>query len=103
MPEGAGFAKAPVPGFANTRLIPLLGEDGAAALQRRFMERALETALQAAIGPVTLWCAPDARHPAFQDAHGRLGVRLANQAPGDLGARMLAAFEAAGPGGLVLV
>ena len=60
------LAKAPIPGFAKTRLIPLLGADGAARLQERLLERALATAVEAKLGPVTLWCAPDAESPFFQ-------------------------------------
>ena len=38
------LAKAPLPGLAKTRLAPALGADGAAALQARLIERAVETA-----------------------------------------------------------
>jgi rSAM/selenodomain-associated transferase 1 len=97
MPDGmvAVLAKAPVPGFAKTRLIPLLGPHGAAALQQRLIERALATALEAGIGPVTLWCAPDDSHPFFLEAARRHGVHLAVQPDGDLGERMLTAFRSA--------
>jgi uncharacterized protein len=98
----AVLAKAPVPGYAKTRLIPLLGPHGAAALQQRLIERALATALAARIGPVTLWCAPDDAHPFFQEAARRHGIRLAAQPDGDLGERMLAAFRHA-PAGAALV
>lgn len=89
------LAKAPIPGYAKTRLIPHLGADGAAALQARLIGRAVETAVAAAIGPVTLWAAPDENHPAFGAAKDRHGVALARQPEGDLGARMLAALSAA--------
>jgi rSAM/selenodomain-associated transferase 1 len=104
MPETrlAIFAKAPVPGYAKTRLIPLLGAEGAARLQERLIERALTVATEAVIGHVTLWCAPDAGHAFFRKAARRFDVELASQASGDLGARMLAAFQAA-PGHLVLM
>ncbi|HEX2725191.1 MAG TPA: glycosyltransferase, partial [Beijerinckiaceae bacterium] len=92
MTDLAILAKAPIPGFAKTRLIPLLGPDGAARLQERLIERTLATALAGAVGPVTLWCAPDDSHPAFQSAARQCGVRLARQPDGDLGVRMLAAF-----------
>jgi hypothetical protein len=95
MSSVAVLAKAPVPGFAKTRLIPRLGAEGAADLQRRLTERALATALAAGVGPVTLWCAPDEMHPFFAEARDRLGVALARQPEGDIGARMLAAFSAA--------
>lgn len=86
------LAKAPVPGYAKTRLVPRLGPEGAAAFAGRLIERAVEKALAAEIGPVTLWCAPDAGHPVFE-ALGRRGARLAVQPEGDLGRRMLAAFQ----------
>jgi rSAM/selenodomain-associated transferase 1 len=89
------LAKAPLPGLAKTRLSPALGAEGAAALQARFIERAVETAHAAAIGPVTLWVAPDERHPAFQTLAALLGVPLARQPDGDLGLRMLVAMATA--------
>lgn len=101
MPEVAILAKAPVPGFAKTRLIPLLGLEGAAGLQRRLIEHAVATALAARIGPVTLWCAPDTEHEAFFDIERRFAVALRPQPTGDLGDRMLACFESAGA--LVLI
>ena len=91
----AVLAKAPIAGFAKTRLIPVLGARGAAVLQERLVERAVETACAAAIGPVTLWTTPDENHPVFQSIGARLGITLARQADGDLGARMLAAITAA--------
>ena len=92
------FAKAPVPGYAKTRLAPLLGAAGAAALQAELVRRALATALAAGLGPVSLWCAPDRSHPLFARLANEHGIRLLNQQRGDLGHRMAAAFEArAGP------
>jgi hypothetical protein len=84
------LAKAPVPGFAKTRLISAIGAHAAAVLQERLTERAVTTARDAAIGDVRVWCAPDTRHRSFRD----LGVALRQQPDGDLGARMLAAFGA---------
>ena len=46
------LAKAPAPGLVKTRLIPVLGADGAAALQARLIERAVVTASSAALGQV---------------------------------------------------
>src|SRR5262249_58247973 len=89
------LAKAPLPGLAKTGLAPALGANGAAALQGRLIVRAVETARAANIGPVTLWAAPDQDHPAFQTLAALFGVALARQPDGDLGARMLAALEAA--------
>jgi rSAM/selenodomain-associated transferase 1 len=98
----AVLAKAPIAGFAKTRLIPVLGAGGAAVLQGRLVERAVETACAATIGPVTLWTTPDESHPTFQSIAVRLDVTLARQAVGDLGARMLAAIAAANAPVLVI-
>jgi uncharacterized protein len=91
----AVLAKAPLPGFAKTRLIPALGAEGAALLQARLVERSVATACAARIGPVTLWGAPDESHPLFRTIGARLGVALARQDGGDLGERMLSAVAAA--------
>jgi uncharacterized protein len=83
------FARAPEPGAAKTRLIPLLGAERAAALQQILIDRAVSTALAAGIGPVELWCAPSARHPLLIRCAERHGIGAASQSDGDLGARML--------------
>jgi rSAM/selenodomain-associated transferase 1 len=95
------LAKAPVPGFAKTRLIPTIGAHAAAVLQERLTERTIATALAAEIGPVTLWCAPDATHRTFVKLVTETRVTLRPQPQGDLGARMSAAT--AGCKGPVLV
>ncbi len=96
------LAKAPLPGFAKTRLAGSLGPERAAALQARFIERAVMTAHAASVGPVTLWTAPDSEHPAFQRLAADFGVALARQPRGDLGGRMLAALAAARGPALVI-
>jgi rSAM/selenodomain-associated transferase 1 len=96
------LAKAPLPGFSKTRLAPVLGSAGAAALQVRFIERAVETARAADVGPVTLWASPDQNHPAFRALSSRLGIALARQPEGDLGKRMLTALAAASGPSIVI-
>ena len=85
------LAKAPIPGFAKTRLIPAIGAHAAAVLQERLTERTVATALAAGIGPVTLCCDPDATHDTFLKMVTRMKITLRPQPPGDLGTRMLAA------------
>ena len=70
------MAKAPLPGFAKTRLIPALGADGAAAIAHRLLDRAVEQALAAGLGEVDLCCAPDSRHEAFVRLGGLPRVEL---------------------------
>jgi rSAM/selenodomain-associated transferase 1 len=98
----AVLAKAPIAGFAKTRLTPVLGADGAARLQARLIERAAATACAADIGPVTLRATPDETHPALQAIGTRFDLALARQCDGDLGARMLAAIAAARGAALVI-
>ena len=87
------FAKAPRPGMAKTRLIPLLGAEGAALLQAGLTRWTIETGLASGIGPVELWCAPDRGDPFFAALQRRYGVSLHDQRDGDLGQRMLHAAQ----------
>lgn len=85
------FAKAPVAGRAKTRLIPLLGAEGAALAQARFIRHTLDTAHAwrlAAGGEVELWCTPDSGHPLFGECASLFDLELRVQPDGDLGARM---------------
>jgi uncharacterized protein len=88
------LAKAPVPGLVKTRLIPVLGAGRAAALAARLIERTVAIACQSAVGPVTLWAAPDEHDLLFHAARDHHAVKLARQSEGDLGTRMLAALTA---------
>jgi rSAM/selenodomain-associated transferase 1 len=101
-PSIAIFVKAPVAGYAKTRLIPALGPEGAAALAARLIRRITAETVAANPGSITLWCAPDAEHPLFGELAETRGLRLAVQQGGDIGARMAHAF-AATQGPLILV
>jgi rSAM/selenodomain-associated transferase 2/rSAM/selenodomain-associated transferase 1 len=90
----AVLAKAPVPGLAKTRLAPLLGPAGAARAQRRFILETLHTARAAALGRVTLWCAPDAQQRFFRVLRYCAATDTRDQPAGDLGARMAQAVQA---------
>jgi len=87
------LAKAPIPGFAKTRLIPAIGAHAAAVLQERLTARAVRTAVDAKIGPVTLWCTPDCAYRTFRELAAQFAIRLREQPTGDLGARMLSAMR----------
>ena len=95
------LAKAPIPGFAKTRLIPAIGAHAAAVLQERLTERTVATAFAAGIGPVTLCCEPDATLDTCLKLVARMKITLRQQPPGDLAARMRVAF--AGSTGPVLL
>lgn len=87
------FTRAPIPGRCKTRLIDCLGARGAAKVQRELLHKTLETAVASGLAPVELWCAPDCRHPALQQLRSEYGVRLQQQAGGDLGRRMSEALR----------
>ncbi len=92
------LAKAPLAGFAKTRLIPALGARGAARLQRAFIRRTLRVAQQAElVADVQLWCAPSADQRFFRALQRSTGVVCFTQPEGDLGARMQVATAAPGP------
>ena len=87
------FARAPEPGMAKTRLMPLIGAEGAARFHGSMIRHTLGTALNARIGPVELHCAPDTQHAFFRICAGRYRAALFPQIGADLGARMQRAFE----------
>jgi rSAM/selenodomain-associated transferase 1 len=96
------LAKAPIPGVAKTRLMPALGAHGAAMLQEALTVRAVETAVAAQTGPVTLWATPDTTHPSFRELAVKCRIAIRRQPDGDLGARMLAAMDAVSGPALVI-
>ena len=98
------LARAPVPGETKTRLIPALGADGAARLQRWLLQRTVAMALAADIGPVDLWCAGDLSHPDFARCRALGSVALHPQPDSDLGTRMLTAVrESPTPAGTLVI
>lgn len=87
------MARAPVAGKAKTRLIPALGEEGAATLHAYLVERLLDELSRAAIAPLTLCCTPAADHQFFLRCAEKYGVALMPQRGSDLGERLHSALE----------
>ena len=87
------FAKAPVAGWAKTRLAPALGAAGTAALAERLLVHTVEQCAGAGADHLELCVSPDTAHPAFQRLAARHGLSLGLQGEGDLGARMSRTFE----------
>ncbi len=90
------FAREPAPGQAKTRLIPLLGAEGAAELYRRFL---LDCAETAADQPAALYVAVS-ESSAVETVRALLSpvcpeAEFVAQSGADLGARMGTAVEAA--------
>jgi rSAM/selenodomain-associated transferase 1 len=86
------FAKAPLAGFAKTRLIPALGAAGAAVLARKLLDHAIRQALDATVGSVEL-CMTPADDTAWKDVTIPVSVMRSAQGDGGLGQRMARASE----------
>lgn len=85
------FAKAPVAGQVKTRLVPALGEKGAASFHEQLVNECLEKVIKADLAPVELWCSPDTVHPFFQ----KQSLPLFEQKGDDLGMKMANALREA--------
>lgn len=88
------FARAPTPGKVKTRLIPALGAEGAAALQRQMTRDTLARACALSGATVELWCTPDVNDPFFVACAADFSITLQLQQGQDLGERMLNALRA---------
>lgn len=93
-PRVAVFAKAPMPGYAKTRLIPKLGATGAAEVQASFIRQTLAMVCSISECEASLWCAPDEQNPFFLTCSEDFKIQRIAQVSGDLGERMNAAFVA---------
>ena len=87
------IAKAPVAGFAKTRLIPALGVDGAAQLSKRMLRHTLETALASKLGLVEICATPDPTASVWCNLDLPNHVAWSAQGDGDLGERMARAAD----------
>lgn len=86
------FAREPTPGLVKTRLIPVIGADGAARVYARLLSRAIECAQGARVDSRYLFAAEPGQLDYFAARPQLSQWRLAVQTAGDLGQRMAAAF-----------
>jgi rSAM/selenodomain-associated transferase 1 len=86
------FAKAPIPGKVKTRLLPFLDGKTTSIIHEQLVLHCLNTATEAAVGKVDLWCSPMTQHPFFKRCAKKFKVELYQQTEGDLGKRMSCAF-----------
>lgn len=84
----AVFAKAPIAGQVKTRLIPLLGADGAAAAYRQMLTHALQTASDASSCQVSLWTSGAPDDLFLAQCSMRFAAPQRRQPDTDLGDRM---------------
>lgn len=83
------YAKAPVEGEVNTRLIADIGVQAATRLQYDLIHDRLSMLAAAALCDVRLMCAPDKQDECFAQCSKQYPVDLFDQSGEDLGARML--------------
>ena len=89
------FAKAPIAGFAKTRLIPALGAQGAADLAKCMLSHTVAQALASNAQVVELCMSPAPLDTAWQGTALPQGMECSAQGDGDLGARMSRAIQRA--------
>ncbi len=87
------FSKLPEPGRVKTRLIPVLGAEGAARLYQTLLIGLLERLTTAPVAPLEIWCTPMTDVPFFSEIAERFPVTLHQQVGADLGERLLHAAE----------
>lgn len=97
------MAKAPVAGFAKTRLIPALGARGAAGLAAALLRRTVQTALAAGVGPVELCATPGHQQADWHGTRLPAAAVWSDQGAGDLGQRMAQAAQRTLAGGEAVV
>ncbi|MBS1269250.1 MAG: hypothetical protein MAG794_00198 [Gammaproteobacteria bacterium] len=87
------FAKTPVAGRVKTRLIPELGEQGAADFAEALIEESVRCATETWPGSVRLLAWPDPHHECFERIERRYGLTVSVQSEGNLGAKMFQALN----------
>lgn len=92
-PELIIFARKPIAGEVKTRLQPDYGPKQAAEIAGFLVRATVELAVSAWPGDVALYTWPDTDHFIFQELAREMHIRLAPQAKGDLGAKMLCALR----------
>ncbi|RKZ40230.1 MAG: glycosyltransferase [Gammaproteobacteria bacterium] len=93
------FAKAPIPGKVKTRLIPVLGDQGACDLHQQLVKDCLQKFCD--FFTLQLWCSE--YHPFFQACQTHFGVSLHRQQGVDLGERMAYALASVAPAPVILI
>lgn len=82
------YAKAPVEGKVNTRLIADIGVQAATRLQHDLIHDRLAMLSGANLCDVRLMCAPDSQHDCFLQCARQYPITLFDQSGDDLGERM---------------
>ena len=87
------FTRAPVPGQTKTRLIPLLGAQGAANFHQTVLQLTLAESRASDFRTVEIWCATEIDHPFLKQCELNYACAMKIQQGDDLGERMHHATE----------
>jgi rSAM/selenodomain-associated transferase 1 len=87
------FTRAPVPGQTKTRLIPLLGAQGAADFHQSVLQLTLAESSASDFRTVEIWCATEIDHPFLKQCELNYACAMKIQQGDDLGERMHYATE----------
>jgi len=101
------FTRYPEPGKTKTRMIPLLGSEGAAMLQRQMTEHTLAQVKQLqSQHPISVEVYFAGGNPQLMQSWLGSGIVYRSQGEGDLGCRMVSALQSAfnnGSSGVVII
>lgn len=97
------FTRAPVPGQTKTRLIPLLGAQGAAEFHQSVLQSTLAEVNTSDFGTVEIWCTTEKDHPFLKQCGLDYSCAIKIQQGNDLGERMHHATETALAGNAFVV
>ena len=89
------FTRAPVPGQTKTRLIPLLGAQGAADFHQTVLQSTLAESNASDFRTVEIWCATEIDHPFLKQCELNYACSMKIQQGDDLGERMHHAIDIA--------
>ena len=89
------FTRAPVPGHTKTRLIPLLGAQGAADFHQTVLQSTLAEANVSDFETVEIWCTTENVHPFLKQCSLDYSSAMKIQQGSDLGEKMHHATETA--------
>lgn len=87
------FTRAPVSGQTKTRLIPLLGAQGAAEFHQTILRSTLAEANASNFETVEIWCATENDHPLLKQCSLYYSNAMKIQRGSDLGEKMQHATE----------
>lgn len=89
------FTRAPIAGRTKTRLMPLLGAEGAAEFHQSVLHSTLASAKSANFSSIEIWIESEINHPFLQHCAEEFSCAIQTQRGDDLGEKMHHATQSA--------